>query len=98
LRVVISFFVSRFHNLMVLSVLAEARVFPSGLKLTLMTQLLCPLRVVISFFVSRFHSLMVLSVLAEARVFPSGLKVTLMTSLLWPLRVVISALHNGGMN
>jgi hypothetical protein len=69
--------VARFHTLMVLSSLPEASVLPSGLKLTLLTDAVCPVRVVIGLPVARFQTLMVLSALPEASVLPSGLKLTL---------------------
>src|SRR4051812_12154507 len=60
--------------LIVLSLLAEARVLPSGVKATERTQSWCPSRVAASCRVARSQSLTVLSALAEARIFPSGEK------------------------
>src|SRR6478672_12377659 len=84
------FWVGRCHSLMVLSLLAEAKVLPSGLKATLQTEFLCPVRVAMDFWGCRFHSLMVLSKLAEANVKPSGLKATLLTELLCPSKLLRS--------
>gem|GEM_PF-6113664 len=64
---------------MVLSALPEAKILPSGLNATLVTEPLCPVRVEITLSVDRFHSLMVLSSLPEAKVLPSGLNATLLT-------------------
>ena len=72
------------QNLMVLSSLAEAMRVPSGLKLTLVTALVCPLSVLITSPVAALHNLMVLSSLPEAIRVPSGLKLTSRTVLAGP--------------
>jgi hypothetical protein len=62
-------------------------VLPLGLKLTLVTEPLCPLRVCNSLpSILILQSLTVLSLLAEAMVLPSGLKLTLVTAPLCPSR------------
>src|SRR4028118_1239660 len=83
LGLILNFWVllSRFQSLTVLSTLAEAIVWPSGLKLTPSTQSWCPVKVCSNFLFARFQILTVLSELAEARVLPSGLKLTLGTVL-----------------
>ena len=82
---------SRFHSFIVLSLLPEARVLPSGLKLTELTELEWPDNVLVSAKVSRFHSFIVLSWLPEDRGLPSGLKLTERTELEWPDNVLVSA-------
>src|ERR1700752_4552566 len=78
------------HNRTVSSVLAEARVGPSGLNGTLVTTVVWPVRGWLSGVgwvgLLRFHNRMVASVLPEARVCPSGLKATPQTVLVWPVR------------
>src|SRR5947209_5603365 len=75
------------HSLIVLSVLAEASVFPSGLNATEYTSDVCPLRVARSLPVFASHSLIVWSHLPEASVLPSGLNATEVTIHVCPLRV-----------
>jgi hypothetical protein len=58
----------------VLSVLAEASSFPSGLKATPLTSDVCSWSVRMAWPFETSHSLMLLSTLAEASSFPSGLK------------------------
>src|SRR5262245_59470333 len=57
-----------------LQALAEARVLPSGLKATEVTQSVCPLSVARSWPLAASHNLIVWSSLPEATVLPSGLK------------------------
>lgn len=59
-------------------------IFPSGLKLTLVTKSLCPVKVVMG-VPSFFQSLIVLSVLPEAMISPSGLKLMLFTQSRCPI-------------
>ena len=63
----------KLHNLMVLSALAEASSFPSGLMCTEEMIFLCPSNVLIKAPSDRLHNLMVSSKLAETNSFPSGL-------------------------
>src|SRR5262249_17273322 len=87
------------HNLMVLSMLAEARALPSGLHDTDTTPCLCPFRVAPSFGRPRaavataseltVHSLIPPPV-AAATDFPSGLRATDHRVCLCPLRVARS--------
>ena len=82
-------------QIIVLSMFPEARVLPSGLKLTELTQPEWPDNVFVSAKVSRFHSFispgLSPSPLPEARVLPSGLKLTERTEPEWPDNVLVSA-------
>jgi hypothetical protein len=66
---------------MVLSPDPEASVFPSGLKLTELTLLVCPSSVLMCLPVTASHRRMVESSELEASVFPSGLKAIALTEL-----------------
>ena len=59
----------------------DASNFPSGLKATTWTRLVCPVKVRTKCPVSASQSWTVLSTLAVARNFPSGLNVTHQTTL-----------------
>ena len=65
--------------MMVLSLLPEASLLPSGLKATLPHSVDPPEAAPEAFRVVTSQSMMVLSSLAEARILPSGLKATLFT-------------------
>src|SRR5262245_41191014 len=60
------------HSFTVLSVLAEAKVLPSGLQATENTSFVWPFRVANSLPAATSHSLIVWSQLPDARVLPSG--------------------------
>src|SRR5438477_226477 len=75
------------HSLTVLSTLPLARVFPSELKATELTQCECPFSLRNSVPVETSHSLTVVSKLPLARVLPSGLKATDCTASECPLRM-----------
>ena len=81
----------RLHSLIVLSELPEAKVFPSGQKITDKIDRAWPDNVFVSANVSRFQSLIVLSSLPEAKILLSGLKLTDRTQSSWPDNVLISA-------
>jgi len=84
------------HNFTVLSLLAEARYWPSGLKVTWLTLLRWPVKVC-SNLPCAVHNFTVLSLLAEARYFPSRLKVTWLTFVWCPVKVSSNlpcAVHN----
>src|SRR4051812_41959743 len=68
------------QSLIVLSPLPEARVLPSGLNTTDLTESVCPLRVASS-LPSTSSNLMLLLLVPKARVLPSGLNATEYT---WP--------------
>src|SRR3989338_2984115 len=70
------------QRIIVLSQLPDARVVPSGLKATDLTEEECPLSVFIAFPVSISQRIIFLSLLPDARILPSGLKATELISLL----------------
>src|SRR4051812_47175423 len=74
------------HTLIVLSMLPEASVLPSGLYATETTGSECPVSVASSLPVCTSHSLIVLSKLPEASVVQSGLNATDNTESVCPLR------------
>jgi hypothetical protein len=72
---------------MVLSVLPEARILPSGLNATEVTEPAAPVRGwPMGLPVAASHSLIVPSALPEARSFPSGLNATELTEPAAPVR------------
>jgi hypothetical protein len=78
------------QNLIVLSLLPEAKYLLSGENAMELTSELWNFSVVTSFCDSTLQSLIVLSLLPEAKYLPSGENATKLTYSLWPCSVVTS--------
>ena len=82
----LNFKVLRSHSFILLSSLAESKLFPSGVNLTDLTAAVCPLMVLVFMDVPGYQSLIRLSYDPDAKTFSLGEKARVVHFLVWPSR------------